>query len=347
MNALHSVHFISIILPVRNEVGNIRLCLEHIFSQKDLTFPFEIIVVDGMSTDGTREVIREIQEKHPSLFMINNPVKIVSTGLNEAIRIAKGDFIIRIDGHTKIAPDYLNKCVETYQRTGAENVGGRMIAVGITRFGQSAAIATSTPFGVGGSRFHYSGKEEEVDSVYLGAWPKEVFSQTGLFDEELIRDQDDEFNYRLRAHGGKIIMDPDIKSIYTVRSTPQALWSQYYQYGFWKVRVLQKHPHQMSIRQFVPALFVGGMLGTSLFAMLTSWGWIWFVLAVGGYILANLVTSLVISIQKGWVHFIYLPIAFAILHTGYGLGFLIGLVKFWNRWGDKKGKVPEWRPVND
>jgi succinoglycan biosynthesis protein ExoA len=171
LNDRHSIQLISIILPVRNEVKYIRFCLEHVFIQQDLSIPIEVIVSDGMSTDGTREIIKEFQQEHSNLILIDNPCKIVPTGLNEAIRVANGNFIIRIDGHTKIAPNYINCCVETYQRTGAQNVGGRMNAVGTTEFGQAVAIATSTPFGVGGSRFHYSEKEEEVDSVYMGAWP--------------------------------------------------------------------------------------------------------------------------------------------------------------------------------
>jgi succinoglycan biosynthesis protein ExoA len=150
--------------------------------------------------------------------------------------------IVRVDGHTIIAPDYVEKCVQALIKSGAENAGGKMNAVSTTPFGQVVVAATSSPFGVGGARFHYSDQEEWVDTVYLGAWRREVFEKIGLFDEELVRDQDDEFNYRLREYGGKILLSPEIKSEYTVRSTPPALWKQYFQYGFWKVRVLQKHP---------------------------------------------------------------------------------------------------------
>jgi glycosyltransferase involved in cell wall biosynthesis len=219
-------------MAVRNEEKHIRACLENIFNQKEVPAPYEVIVADGISTDGTREIIFEMQSTNPNLILIDNPGVIVPTGLNQAIRIAKGNIIVRVDGHTKIAPDYVKSCIELLNTTRAENVGGRMVAIGRTAFGRAVAVATSTPFGVGGSRFHYSEKEEEVDSVYLGAWPKDVFLKIGLFDEEMVRDQDDEFNYRLREHGGKIILSPSIKSEYTVRSTPKTLWKQYFQYGF-------------------------------------------------------------------------------------------------------------------
>ena len=177
------------------------------------------------------------------------------TGLNLALAAAEGEIIVRVDGHTNIEADYVRWCVEALERTGATNVGGRMDAVGRGRFGEAVAAATSSPFGVGGARFHYSNTEEWADTVYMGAWPRWVFEEIGLFDEELVRDQDDEFNYRLREHGGRILLSPKIKSVYSNRSNPLALWKQYFQYGFWKVRVLQKHPKQMRPRQFAPPLF--------------------------------------------------------------------------------------------
>lgn len=182
---------------------------------------------------------------------------------------------------------------------------------------------------------------EEVDSVYMGAWPIDVFKRVGLFDEGLVRDQDDEFNYRLRENGGKIILNPEITSVYTTRSTPFSLWRQYFQYGFYKVRVLQKHPRQMSIRQFVPPGFVLSLLAGLILAVILPWGWIPLFVIAGGYLAANLTASLITAVKKGWKHLWLLPVTFVILHLSYGLGFLCGLVKFWNRWGDKVGKVPQ------
>lgn len=221
-----------------------------------------------------------------------------------------------------------------------------MDAIGNTPFGKAVAIATSTPFGVGGSRFHYSEKEELVDSVYMGAWRREVFEKIGLFDEELVRDQDDEFNYRLRAHGGKIFLCPKIQSVYTVRSNPQSLWKQYFQYGYWKVRVLQKHPRQMNLRHFIPPLFVGTLAFLIILSLFTDWGR-WMLALVGGaYLIANLIFSLLTAARRGWQHLPLLPITFATLHLSYGSGFLSGLIHFWNRWGDKQGKVPKLHENN-
>lgn len=331
---------ISIIIPILNESIYIRNTIDAVLVQDCAQDQIEILIVDGMSTDDTREIVRGYQQDHPNIRMIDNPTKIVPTALNAAIRQANGDIIVRVDGHTIIAPDYLRKCVDTLHRTGADNVGGCMTAVGINPFGKAVALATSTPFGVGNSKFHYATIEEDTDSVYMGAWPKEVFTKFGLFDEELVRNQDDEFNYRIREKGGKIILNPEIRSFYTNRSSPLALWKQYFQYGFWKVRVLQKHPKQMSLRQLVPPLFVLSLFTSVLLALATSWGGSLLLVTTGSYLLANIIASIFIAIKKGWKHLPLLPLTFLILHVSYGFGFILGLIKFWNRWGDKIGKVP-------
>ena len=306
----------------------------------------EILIADGMSSDDTRGIIHQYQEKYPQIYLFDNPGYIVSIGLNILIQQAKGDFIIRVDGHTLIAPDYVRECVNAWNRSGADNVGGCMNAVGTSTFGQTVAIATSSPFGIGGSRFHYSDKEEWVDTVYMGAFPKEVFNKIGLFDEELVRDQDDEFNYRLRASGGKILLSPKIKSVYTVRSHPKALWKQYFQYGYWKVRVLQKHPRQMRLRQFIPPVFVLGVITSLIITFLVMWGWVVLVGYAGLYIATNLASSIFTAYKKGIKYFWLLPVAFATIHLSYGVGFLLGLLKFWNRWGDKVGKTPRLKLGN-
>ena len=333
--------FVSILMPIRNEKENIEATLLAVLAQDYPRERMEIIVVDGLSTDNTREIVGKFRDKHGNIRLLDNPGKIVPKGMNIALKKAKGDVIIRVDGHTIITPDYVKLCIETIKRTNADNVGGCMTAKGESPFGDAVAIATSTKFGIGNSKFHYSVIEEEVDTVYMGAWKKEVFQQIGFFDEELIRDQDDEFNYRIKKSGGVIILNPEIKSVYTTRNTPFSLWKQYFQYGFYKVRVLQKHPGQMSIRQFVPPLFVLSLAFSMIFSLITKWGWIVFASIVGLYTIANLCASILAAAGKSWKHLLRLPITYAIIHLSYGSGFLLGLFKFWNRWGDKNGCVPE------
>ena len=323
---------VSVIMPIRNEGAFIRHTLHAVLTQDYPPDRLEVLVVDGMSTDDTRVIIAALQQEHPNLKLLDNPAQIVPPALNIGITQAAGDIIVRVDGHTIIEPDYVRQCVIGLQQSDAINVGGKMTASGETPFGEVVALATSTPFGVGGARFHYSDEEEYVDTVYLGAWWRHAFTQFGGFDEELVRDQDDEFNYRLRKHGGRILLRPQIKSRYTVRGSPYKLWRQYYQYGFWKVRVLQKHPGQMRPRQFIPPLFALALSGSLLLTFLHSLGWLLLAIICGAYLAANLIASVWTASKFGWRHFLYLPFVFAILHLGYGFGFLVGLLRFANRW---------------
>jgi len=334
---------VSLILPIRNEAKHIRGCLESIAQQDFPHEQMEIIIADGLSSDNTREVVEAFRPSDIPLIWLDNPGKIVPIGLNLAIRQAHGEIIIRVDGHTTLAPDYVQGCVETLAQSGAENVGGCMNALGTTPFGQAVAAATSSPFGVGGSRFHYAQNGQWTDSVYMGAWSRKTFERFGLFDEELVRDQDDEFNYRLLEMGGNIYLNPKIISTYQVRSNPKALWKQYFQYGFYKVRVLQKHPRQMSLRHFIPPLFVLSLSLSILLAVLTPWGRVLLALVAGSYLIANLIASTITAAKKGWWNFPLLPLTYAILHLSYGSGFLWGLFKFRSYWGDKIGDVPAWR----
>lgn len=327
--------FVTVIMPVRNEAAFITGSLGAVLAQDYPPDQMEIIVADGMSTDGTREIVQSFRERHPNVQLLDNPRGIVSTALNMAIPKARGEIIVRVDGHTEIAPDYVRQCVIELQRTGADNVGGRMTAVGDAPFSKAVALATSSAFGVGDARFHYSNQEEWVDTVYLGAWRREVFDRFGLFEEELVRDQDDEFNYRLREYGGRILLSPRIKSKYTARSSPRSLWRQYFFYGYWKVRVMQKHSRQMRLRQLVPLTFVVALIGSGLLAMVSPLGRVLLGLVAGAYILANLIASIRTARHDGWRGLLLLPFAFATLHLSYGFGFLAGLVKFRKRWRDK------------
>ena len=325
---------ITVVMPVRNEGGFIERSLGSVLAQDYPGDRLEVIVADGMSTDTTREVIGRLAGSRADVRLVDNPRQIVATGLNLALREARGDVIVRVDGHTIIAPDYVRNCVRALTSTDAENVGGRMTPVGQSGFGQAVAAATCSRFGVGGARFHYSTIREWVDTVYLGAWRRDLFSRVGNFDEEMVRNQDDEFNYRLRAHGGTILLDPAIKSEYYNRSTPWSLWKQYFQYGFWKVRVLQKHPRQMQPRQFIPGLFVLTLILLLLAIPIVSLSKFLILGSALAYLIANLSASVLTAIKSGCSLSVlpFVPVAFAIVHFAYGCGFLLGVFRFWNSW---------------
>jgi succinoglycan biosynthesis protein ExoA len=345
VNADHAYPTVSVVLAIRNEVKFIAESLSAILRQDYPAELLQIIVADGMSTDGTRSILREVQKGHPSIEVVDNPGLIVAAGLNVALRAATGDVIVRIDGHTIVEPDYVRTCVETLEETGAHNVGGRMTAVADSPFGWAAAAATSSPFGVGGARFHYSSKEEWVDTVYLGAWRREVFDRIGLFDEELVRDQDDELNYRLREAGGRILLSPRVKSRYFARSSPSALFRQYGQYGFWKVRVMQKHPGQMRPRQFAPPALVLALAGLVLAAPFSRLARHGLLAIVAAYVLADGASSAAIALRARPQGAHWLPAIFPLLHFSYGAGFLWGLFHFARRW--KEAAAPEKRVVDD
>jgi glycosyltransferase involved in cell wall biosynthesis len=317
---------VSVIMPIRNEEAFIERSLGAVLAQD---YPhYEVLIADGMSTDRTRAIIAGLAEKtHVPVTIIDNPAGIVPTGWNKALAAAKGAIIVRVDGHTIIEPDYVRECVAALDRTGADNVGGRMNAVGTTAWGRAIAAATSSPFGVGSALFHYAETETEVDTVYMGAWRRDVFERIGGFDEAMVRNQDDEFNYRLRASGGKILLTPRIRSTYYNRGDLKKLWKQYFEYGYYKVLVLRKHPRQMSLRQFIPPLFVAGLVVGLPLALLNGILAILYLLAIGVYAALNAVFSLRIGMKNGGIGFASRLIAtFAALHLAYGAGFWMGVL---------------------
>ena len=334
-------HFISILIPVRNEVRYIPRCLQAVADQDYPSDCIEVLVADGMSNDGTCEFLQDWASQAANRFVFQNPGKIVPTGMNILVPKAKGDVLIRVDGHCVIAPDYVSNCVRHLQEDGVDGVGGPMHSIGEDLVSQVTALAMSSKFGVGNSSFRTeSGVTKLADTVPFPAYKRAIFEKVGLYDEELVRNQDDEYNYRIREAGGKILLAEDVKSEYYSRGSLKKLWKQYFQYGFWKVRVLQKHPRQMSLRQFVPLAFVLALILTLLLSFLVSWGWLALIILLLAYFAANLAASIVSASGQGINKLLLLPLAFAIIHFSYGLGFLVGLFKFWNRWKDKVGKVP-------
>jgi succinoglycan biosynthesis protein ExoA len=334
MIALVNPPLVSILIPIRNEAAFIERCLHAVFHQDYPSDRVEILIADGMSDDNTRSVIQEMQGYIPHIQLFDNPGHIVPKGMNILIPKAKGKILIRVDGHCVIAPDYVSNCVRHLQEDGVDGVGGPMVTIGEDRVSQVIASAMSSKFGVGGSSFRTgSGQTRLVDTVPFPAYTREIIERVGLYDEELVRNQDDEYNYRIRKAGGKILLAGDVQSTYYSRGSLGKLWMQYFQYGYWKVRVLQKHPRQMSLRQFIPPLFVMGLIAALIMVIIINWGWLLLIGYTGLYLVANLAASFITAYQKGWKYLGLLPVAFATIHVSYGAGFLVGLMKFWHRWG--------------
>jgi GT2 family glycosyltransferase len=250
-----------------------------------------VVIADGMSDDGTREVLVRMAESDARLRIVENPGRIVPKGLNAAIRAARGQVIVRMDAHTQYAPDYLRQCLAVLRETCADNVGGPWVTRGDGYLPRAIAAAFQSPFAAGGARAHDPDYEGPLDTVYLGCWPRSVFDRVGLFDEELFRNEDDEFNLRLTRASGRIWQSPRIRSWYTPRGSLSALFLQYFQYGYWKVRVIQKHKRPASARHLVPGLFVLG-LGLGWLAGFVHWSlWVVYGGAVACYALLNILFS--------------------------------------------------------
>jgi len=337
--ALPDKPLVSLLVACRNEEKYIGKCISSILAQDYPRELLEVIILDGMSEDRTREIIEEKISGVVNFRLLDNPKIIQSAAWNFGVEICQGDVISIVSGHVILSPDYVSKSVETLYRTGVDLVGGTVRSISDGAIGEAIAIAMSSPFGVGGARFRYTEREEEVDTVFMGFCTRDVYVQIGAYDEELVRNQDDEFSYRLTKSGRRILCNPEIKSHYYSRSTVKSLWKQYFQYGFWKVRVLQKHPGQMRLRQFIPPVFVLSLIGSMGIALLPGIRSL-AALAPILYLVTNLIFSFQTAAKRDWKYFFMLPIVFATLHLSYGLGFIIGLFKFWNRWGDKVGRVP-------
>ena len=368
------------IVPCRNESAHIGAFLAGLLALEAPPEGFEVIVADGMSDDGTREILARLEKEvrmedgrwemedrsptvvvggqrtndgaqrpsplrlgrgegqgevseeavaasrgpspPPRLRLIDNPGRLASCGLNAAIRAARGDIIVRADAHTDYSSDYLLRCLDALQQTGADNVGGPARTKAEAYRQRAIAAAYHSPFSVGGARFHDPDYEGYVDTVTYGCWPRSTFEKFGFFDEELVRNQDDEHNLRITRGGGKVYQSPKIKSWYKPRGSLTALIKQYMQYGYWKVRVIQKHKLPASPRHLVPGAFV---LALMLLFLLSAFC---FISLLSFYLLAVLAASVITAARSEWKLLPVLPLVFPCYHFGYGYGFLRGVWDF-------------------
>jgi glycosyltransferase involved in cell wall biosynthesis len=321
----HAMPFISVVIPMRNEAAWLDPCLGSVLAQDWPADRMEVLIVDGMSDDGSYESLLARSKADARLRVFRNPARIVPSSLNIAIEAARGDVIARVDAHTTLEPGYLRAGAEILARTGADNVGGPMVSIGGGPVGDAIATAMRSRFGIG-AYFHFASDERDADTVYMGMWPRDVFRRVGLFDEELVRNQDDEFSYRIRKAGGRIVCSPRMRSRYQNRQSWRALAKQFYQYGFWKVRVLQKHPAQMSVRHFVPPAFDAAVLAGLAAGSKPR------LFAVAALLVYAVAMVAVAAVEAAPGVRLRTAAALAIIHHAWGVGFLIGLVRFAGRW---------------
>jgi len=311
---------VSVILAVWNEVESIDGVLADLLGQ-DYTGPLEVVVADGGSDDGTREKLDAWAGRDERLTVLDNPARRQAHGLNLAAEEAKGEILVRADGHTAFAPDYVRASVTALEETGGA-VGGRMFPVGRTSFGRAVAAAMKSPLTMGPGRFHHSMIREEVDTVYLGAMQREWFETLGGFRAfPSGTSEDADLYFRWRRHGGKVYVDPSISSEYTPRDTPGSLWRQYFRYGRGKAEMLWVNGAFPSWRPLAPLALVIGLFIFVVVGLVTG-SWVPVLTLAGLWFLL-----LVWVAMRGDEPAARVLLAAGIMHLAYGLGELWGLVR--------------------
>lgn len=322
---------VSIIVPCYNEKTHIQLLLDAVYAQ---TFPrsqMEVIIADGMSTDGTREIVSDWTKLHQDLQikLVNNEKQIIPAAINRAIENASNDVIIRLDAHSHPYPDYVSRTVSALEAGVADNVGGLWeIKPGAeTWIARSISLAASHPLGVGDALYRHGKKAAYVETVPFGGFRRELWVKLGGFDETLFTNEDYEFNSRILKSGGKIWFDPDIRSVYYSRPTLGGLVRQYWRYGYWKYRMVKRYPGTIRWRQALPPIFVTSLL-LGLFLV-----WIplfrgLFVVEILLYSIILIIISMKLAIVKREPALAFgIPASIASMHISWGSGFLWSLAK--------------------
>ncbi len=321
---------ITIIIPCRNEEKFIGKCLDSIIINDYPKDELEVLVVDGISNDKTRNIVKEYMQKYQFIKLLDNTEKIAPTALNIGIESARGEIIIRMDAHNIYQNDYIGKCVRYLREFNVDNVGGTWVTLSgnDTIFAKSIAFALAHSFGVGNSYFRTGLKEPRyVDTVPFGCYKREVFNKLGLFNTNLVRNQDIEFNLRLKQAGGKILLVPDIVSYYHARHTLKDLFKQNFWNGFWVIYSLKFAKLPFSLRHLIPFAFVTSFL-SSLILSLFHLPFIYiFGFIIGTYLIANIFFSFQLSLKNGLRYFPVLISTFSTLHFSYGLGSLWGVLR--------------------
>ena len=316
---------ITVLIPTLNEEDYIEQCIRSVLDNGEVAQNIEILVIDGGSTDSTKDKVTKLSETHSQLRLIDNPRKIVPAALNIGVSNAKHDILIWLGAHAIYDTDYIKKSVETLINTGAAVVGGVLTAKGKGLFGKALAFATSTKFGIGNAKYRYATKMQSVDTVFGGCWRKETVLKAGGFNEQWVRNQDFEFNQRVRDKVGEIILNPNIRVSYFVRETPKKLAKQYFEYGFWRYKTYKEHPASLGIRQIIPLCLVLSFMFSILILPVST---MLAMLAPIFYLCSVVVVSAFEVIRKKRIkYFLWLLVVYPVLHISWGVGFLWSAIK--------------------
>jgi len=327
----NTLPFVSIIIPCRNEEHFIKKCLLSIIKNDYPSDRLEILLVDGASEDKTKKIVREVIQNHPYIKLLNNPKRITPCALNIGIKNAKGDFIVRMDAHSVYKSDYISSCIKYQKEYDSDNVGGIFASIPPvdTLVAKGIALALSHPFGVGNSYFRtYPEEIKEVDTVAFGCYKREVFDKIGLFNENLARSQDMEFNIRLKRSGGKIILFPDIIAYYYTDATLKAFLRHNFLNGVWAIYPAKFTKRLLKPRHLVPFFFILTLFVFSILSIFYTFGMQLLLLTLGLYVAGSIIYSIHVAFRKKRAGYLFvMPLIFAMRHFAYGIGSLWGLIK--------------------
>ncbi len=327
----NGLFFISVIIPCRNEEKYIKRCLDSVLKNDYPKDKMEVLVIDGMSEDKTREIIKEYSEKHPFIKILENPQKFTPFALNLGAKNAKGEVILRMDAHAGYEKDYISKCLKYLKEYDADNVGGviKTKPADNTLISKSIANSLSSFFGAGSSYFRIGVKEPKwVDTVFGGCYKREVFEKIGYFNEKLIRSQDLEFNMRLKKAGGKILLVPEIVAYYYPSSNFRDFVKHNFSDGVWVTYPLKFGIRVFKLRHLIPLIFASGVILALIFSPFSFLARFLFIFIFGSYLILNLFFSFKIAWREKEFKFLFiLPVVFASRHIGYGLGSFCGFLK--------------------
>ena len=320
---------VSVIVPCRNEKDYIEDCIRSILGQHYPMGELEFIVVDGMSEDGTREILERLMKEDLRLKVVDNPKRITPCARNIGICEVRGAYVAILDAHTIYESNYISTCISLFtEHPEIWCAGGPILSLGKSSFGRATAEAMSHPLGVGNAKHRFPSYEGYAEGACFPVFRKEVFNEVGLFDEDLVRNQDDEFNFRMALHGGKVYLSPRAQCTYYVRETPTALFRQFFQYGYYRVVVLRKHKLSISLRHFAPFILFSAM-GVLLIGGLMLPGW-WAL--IGGvlpvmYALVLFIGGMSLVQKRGLKVALLFPLATLIIHLSYAIGFAWAIMK--------------------
>ena len=318
---------ISIVIPCFNEEEYIEECLDSIVNQTYLNKFIEVIVVDGISTDQSVNKINKYVKSLKNLTILYNKEKITPISLNIGVKYASGDLIMILSAHSYLDRNYIKNAIEILNNNDAICVGGPIYNVGKTFIGKAIALAMQSKFGVGNSTFRVSKIEQYVDTVAFGVYKREIFTKIGYFDENLVRNQDYEYNQRIVNNEYLILQSPEIKSFYYNREELNKLFMQYFNYGFWKVEVIKKNSKTFKMRYQIPALFILILIILLISSIFSSNIVKYLILFLFPYFIISFLNSLYIGFKNSFKYIFLMPIIFFILHSSFGFGIILGFIK--------------------